>query len=100
MKQFGFTLATLVIIGLLGYGGYFALTSLKNPKTYMVQDNEKIGDLHKLATSTDSDSIRYARETVAATTTVITPSVTTTTTVSDNSLQSQLQTLLDQKNSF
>lgn len=100
MKHFGFTLATLVIIGLLGYGGYLALTSLKNPKSYMVHDNEKIGDLHKLATSTDSDSIRYIHETQAVTTTSATPttaSSTTGTSSSDNTLTSQLQTLIDQK---
>lgn len=97
MKQFGFTLATLVIIGLLGYGGYFALTSLKNPKSYMVTSTEKIGDLHKLATTPDSDSVRRVHESVTSTAPVVTPSVTTTAPTSNNSLQGSLKNLLDQK---
>ena len=97
MKQFGFTLVTLAVIGLLGYGGYFALMSLKNPKTYIVQDREKIGDLHKLATTTDSDSARKSHEALAVATTTATTSVTASVVVSDNSLQTQLQNLLDQK---
>lgn len=97
MKQFGFTIATVVIIGLLGYGGYFALTSLKNPKTYIVTSTEKIGDLHKLATTTDSDSVRRVHEAGVATTSAVTSSVATSTPVADNSLQAQLQNLLDQK---
>lgn len=50
MKGIAFTVATTVFVGLLGYGGYFALSNLSDPKSYVPKDFEKIGDLHDVVT--------------------------------------------------
>ena len=50
MKGIAFTVATIAFVGLLGYGGYFALSNLSDPKSYVPKDFEKIGDLHDVVT--------------------------------------------------
>lgn len=62
MKQFGFTLITILFLGLLGYGGYFAIASLKDPKMYVSDSGERIGDLHRVATTTDDGAEKSVYE--------------------------------------
>lgn len=78
MKQFGFTLITIIFLGALGYGGYFAVTSLKDPKTYVSESYEKIGDIQRVATSTNDGS----EQSVYERTPVLNDGVSATTTAS------------------
>jgi murein L,D-transpeptidase YcbB/YkuD len=54
MKSISFTLITLVAIGLLGTGGYFALRGLTKPSDYIPTTVTRVGDLHKLETDPQS----------------------------------------------
>lgn len=100
MKQFGFTLITVLFIGLLGYGGYYAVTSLKDPKTYVSDSGERIGDIHRVATTTDEGGeksvfeldLGLATETASSTEAVL--AATSSTATSGSSLTARLETLI------
>jgi peptidoglycan hydrolase-like protein with peptidoglycan-binding domain len=87
MKSASFTILTLLVIAALGAGGYFAITSLKDPGSYIPKNSAKIGDLHQLQTEPES--------------TVVTPNpapvVVTTPEPVQNSLQANIQSLIDKK---
>ena len=99
MKRIGFTVVTLLIIGLLGYGGYYAIASLKDPKTYIPVNSEKIGDIHRVATSTDDVAVRsvYEQKPVISTDSATATATTTTTSHEGTDLQTRLQALITQK---
>ncbi len=50
MKRHAFTLTTILIVGLLGYGGYFAIKNLTDPKLYIPNTTEKVGDIQRITT--------------------------------------------------
>ncbi|NBV42633.1 peptidoglycan-binding protein [bacterium] len=54
MKRFGFTVITMLTIGLLGSGGYFAIKGLTDPKSYVPDTTEKVGDMQRVTTETSS----------------------------------------------
>lgn len=54
MKRFAFTLTTLLIVGLLGYGGYFAVRSLTDPRSYVPDTTEKVGDIQRVTSGLSS----------------------------------------------
>lgn len=54
MKSFGFTLLTILLVGALIAGGYFALATLKSPASYIPTESEAIGDLYKIKTEPDT----------------------------------------------
>lgn len=89
MKSFGFTLVTLLVIGLLGAGGYFAIQGLADPEDYMPKDGETIGDLHKVTTEPQTT---VTEPVVTAPTTP-----TATTTPASGDLKTNLQTLITNK---
>lgn len=100
MKRFGFTFITVLFIGLLGYGGYYAVASLKDPKTYISDSGERIGDIHRVATSTDEGGeksvfemdLGLATETASSTGVVLT--ATSSKISSETSLIARLETLI------
>ncbi len=99
MKGFAFTLTTVIIIIALGYGGYFAVTSLKDPKSYVPKNTEKIGDLHAIITNPEipeTGNSNAAAPQVPPPTTTTTPS-TTSSTVAPDSLTSHLKELATAK---
>ena len=49
-----FTFITLLIVVGLSVGGYVAVTSLKDPTSYISKTPEKIGDLHKIETDPET----------------------------------------------
>jgi hypothetical protein len=51
MKSISFTVITLLVIGCLGAGGYFAIRGLKDPSLYIPKSTPRIGDIHRLETS-------------------------------------------------
>lgn len=57
MKSFSFTFITIIVIGALGFGGYFAVRSLTDPSSYVVDTGSRIGDLHKLETDPQSSIV-------------------------------------------
>lgn len=100
MKQFGFTLITVLFIALLGYGGYYAVASLKDPKSYVSDSGERIGDIHRVATSTDEgdEKSMYELDTkltlqVASSTQAVLAATSSTATAT-NGLQTRLETLI------
>lgn len=100
MKQFGFTLITLLFLGVLGYGGYLAVASLKDPKAYVTDSGERIGDIHQVATSTDEGDeksvyeldLGLAEKTASSTEQVL--AATSSTATADTSLVARLETLI------
>jgi murein L,D-transpeptidase YcbB/YkuD len=100
MKQFGFTLITILFLGLLGYGGYFAIASLKDPKIYVSDSGERIGDLHRVATTTDDGAeksiyelnLDLAEKTASTTEQVL--AATSSTATPSTSLVGRLETLI------
>lgn len=95
MKRFGFTLATILIVALLAYAGYAALRGLKDPKMYIATDDEKIGDIHRVATSSQDRSIRAGHENAIAPAT--TTNATSTPAIPADSLEGRIQNLLTAK---
>lgn len=100
MQRFGFTLLILVILGGLGYGGFLAVKSLKDPKSYISDDRETIGDLHQVVTRSNDDSEADAAmptDTVVSAATS-TPAITTVSTpTKDTSLAGRIAKLITDK---
>ncbi len=100
MKQFGFTLITILFLGILGYGGYFAVASLKDPKQYVTDSGERIGDMHRVATTTDDGgeksvydlNLNLAEQTASTTQQVL--AATSSTATASSSLVERLETLI------
>ncbi len=88
MKSFSFTLISLLVIGGLGVGGYFALISLKDPTEYISKDSAKIGDLHQVETEPQTTVV----EPPAPEPVVVTEPEPVT-----NDLKSSIQGLIDKK---
>ncbi len=65
MKSISFTIITLLSIGALGVGGYFALRSLKDPSLYVSTTTPRIGDLHRLETDPQSTIIETPEVVIA-----------------------------------
>lgn len=91
MKSFGFTLLSLLIIVALIIGGYFAVTSLKSPASYVDAKTEKIGDLRQVVTDTGPRAIPEGTETPAPEPVVTTPPPADT----SSDLQTNIQKLAD-----
>ncbi len=101
MKSVGFTITTVLIIGLLGAGGYFAVKGLTDPADYLPKENETIGDLHKIKTEPQTGVKDNAIATVPTTTTsATTPNASTTspaTPTTSTDLKTNIQTLITNK---
>ena len=82
-----FTIITVVLIAILGGGGYLALSSFKNPASYLPITNERIGDLHRIETEPQA---AVAEPTTPA------PVVTVADPV-ENDLKTAIQGLIDKK---
>lgn len=90
MKSAGFTITTVLIIGLLGAGGYFAINGLSDPADYVSKESETVGDLHKIKTEPQT-----AVRNMASTTTPVVPTTSTSATVpasSTTATQANLKT--------
>lgn len=97
MKSFGFTLITLIIIGVLVAGGYFAIIGLKDPAGYIAENTPTVGDLRSV--ESDPETGNGARQ--IATESPKDPVTDNTQPSSsesvNNDLATQLQKLLDAK---
>ena len=87
MKSISFTMITLLVIGGLGAGGYFAVKSLKDPSSYIPTTTPRIGDLHRIETEPQSTVV----ETTPA------PVVASTVDPLENDLKTNIQSLIDKK---
>ena len=101
MKSIGFTLVSVVLVGFLLVGGYFAITHLKSPASYVPASSQTVGDLQVIATDPDTNTTSPAS---AGVTTAVTnpPPVATGTTSSSGSatsstLSANLKTLIANK---
>ncbi len=54
MRNSAFTFVTVILVALLGYGGYAAITGLTDPAAYVSKNTETIGDMHPVVTSADT----------------------------------------------
>jgi len=81
MKSVGFTVVSLLIVACLIIAGYFALTGLKNPASYVTPSGPTVGDLQNITTDPDTNTTTTVAASIAASTateaTTITPPVTT-----------------------
>ena len=91
MKSISFTIITVLVIGALGAGGYFAIKSLRDPKLYIPKTSVKIGDIHQLQTEPQSTVVTPEP---AAPVVVETPTPSTST---GDDLQANIQNLIDKK---
>jgi peptidoglycan hydrolase-like protein with peptidoglycan-binding domain len=91
MKSFSFTFLTVVIIGALIAGGYFAIKSLKDPVSYTKNTSNRIGDLHRLETEPQSTVPDPAPVEPVTTTTIPEPEPV------EKDLKTNIQTLIDKK---
>jgi len=87
MKSASFTIITLLVIGGLGVGGYYAVHSLKDPASYIPATTPRIGDLHRLETEPQSTVI----EPTTPAPVVITPDPI------EGDLKTNIQSLIDKK---
>jgi hypothetical protein len=97
MKQFGFTLTTLFCIGLLGYGGFVAIKKLEDPKKYIIENNERLGDIHKVATGAEENKRSPVGERLVVETKPVTTQVSTIDSTNGPDLQMRIQKIIDQK---
>lgn len=103
MKSFAFTFSTIIIIGILGYGGYRALTSLTSPSLYVSKDTEKLGDLYPLSSHPEDGQGSVATSVPTSPTVPDTqpvPTPTPASTPTSNNLETSLETMVDAKASF
>ncbi len=87
MKSISFTIITLLVIGGLGAGGYFAVKSLKDPSSYIPVTTTRIGDLHRIETEPQSTVVE---PTTPAPVVVVADPV-------ENDLKTNIQGLIDKK---
>jgi murein L,D-transpeptidase YcbB/YkuD len=100
MKSVGFTITTILLIGLLGAGGYFAVKGLTDPADYLPKESETIGDLHKITTEPQTGTKETPIATVpTATASATTPNTSTTapTVTTSTDLKTNIQTLITNK---
>lgn len=90
-----FTLFSILIIVLLGIGGYFAIKNFTDPKSYVVDSKETLGDLHPL--TTDPDTASSATTPPVATSSTTSPSVTLGSKTAVPTLQVSIQNMLTAK---
>lgn len=80
----------MIVVG-LSVGGYFALTSLKDPVSYIPKTSEKIGDLHKIETDPQA-SLPDSDVVSGVVSSVVTPSDAEPAKSSPNNTSSNLKT--------
>lgn len=104
MKSFAFTFSTIIIIGVLGYGGYRALTSLSSPDSYVSKDTEKLGDLYPISSRSEDGQGSVTTSAAVVTTVPDTQPVPAVpivkTPVASNSLEASLEAMASAKASF
>lgn len=100
MQSIGLTFITLIGIVMLGFGGFYSIQKLKDPKAYIVATDQKVGDLYKInQSSIDEDISLYKTVPIIPEIPepVADPIKTTSDTSSDTSLTAKIQKIIDQK---
>ena len=93
MQQTGFTFLSVIVVGALVVGGFFAIKTLKAPASYVSNERETVGDLYPLETDPTTQTTATLPE-ASVPETPKEPVVETSPSASTDTLQVKLEALL------